>query len=237
LSVAFIALLLDNRTQNGRSSMSSISVYQDLVMTGPLHTKDALWKALVGSAEEPWRFDAAATDGQSGGANGEKGLIFKRTSDDAAAGAQLSLYPQGDDFYVSNVVPLENGQFTIPQYNTILSDFAEKLAKPVARRFGWTVHLTGSSEGIDDWLSKEAAAALRAFSIAANKSTGASHPFDERRWFDFIIAVFRSDGSVDEDRLARWLNEVEGWDIDSARMLAGDFRNGLDLLVREKETR
>ena len=86
-------------------------------------------------------------------------------------------------------------------------------------------------------MSKDAATALRHFSALANKSAGASHPLDQRRWFDFIIAVHRAHDDVGTDRLARWLHEVEGWTQETAHDLAGEFERGLALLTREVETR
>src|SRR3546814_11423754 len=97
---------------------------------------------------------------------------------------------------------------------------------------------------ISDWGSyvcssdhEESAAALRRFSAAANKATGASHPLDQRRWFDFIISAHRSGKDIGTDRLARWLHEVEGWDEDSAHRLAGEYERCQELLDREAETR
>src|SRR3546814_8731568 len=78
---------------------------------------------------------------------------------------------------------------------------------------------------------------FRSFSAAANKATGASHPLDQRRWFDFIISAHRSGKDIGTDRLARWLHEVEGWDEDSAHRLAGEYERCKELLDREAETR
>src|SRR3546814_3953965 len=80
---------------------------------------------------------------------------------------------------------------------------------PVAERFGWQVSTTSPTQGLDDWLDEESAAALRRFSAAANKATGASHPLDQRRWFDFIISAHRSGKDIGTDRLARWLHAVD----------------------------
>lgn len=84
-------------------------------------------------------------------------------------------------------------------------------------------------------MSIDATVKLRRFSGAANKSTGASHPSDERRWFDFIVAVHRAGDKLDAARLARWLHEAEGWDEDSAHKLAGNYETSLALLTHYDE--
>ena len=74
-------------------------------------------------------------------------------------------------------------------------------------------------------------------SLAKPFDRRSSHPMDERRWFDFIIAVHRSGKRVGTDHLARWLEDVEGWDERSANKLASEFERGMALLEREAETR
>jgi hypothetical protein len=69
------------------------------------------------------------------------------------------------------------------------ADFIERIVRPVASRFDYQIDATEAHQNLEDWTSADAARKLRVFSTAANKSTGASHPTDQRRWFDFIIAV------------------------------------------------
>src|SRR3546814_6761369 len=73
------------------------------------------------------------------------------------------------------------GELSTENYNGLLEEFASLIAIPVAERFGWQVSTTSPTQGLDDWLDEESAAALRRFSAAANKATGASHPLDQRR--------------------------------------------------------
>ena len=127
------------------------------------------------------------------------------------------------------------GSLTFAQYNAVLADFIARIAAPVTAQFGFTISTTEPRQTLDDWLSPDAALKLKRFSGAANKSTGASHPLDERRWFDFLVAVHRSGDKPGADRLARWLHEVDGWDEDSAHNLAGDFETALALLAYYEE--
>lgn len=218
--------------------MDKIEVFMDLVLTGPGETRDAVAATLTANAADPWRFDAEQSADAGRNAMGEEGiLLFERSPAAGIPAARLVLWPKDDGYYVPNIVPTSVGQLTTLDYNAVLADFADTLARPVARRFGWSVGITSAQQGINDWLAAEPAAALRRFSAAANKSTGASHPMDERRWFDFIIAVHRAGGDIGTDRLARWLTEAEGWDEEAAHDLAGEYERGMALLRREAETR
>src|SRR3546814_2169277 len=112
------------------------------------------------------------------------------------------------DVFSSDLLSTEN-------YNGLLEEFASLIAIPVAERFGWQVSTTSPTQGLDDWLDEESAAALRRFSAAANKATGASHPLDQRRWFDFIISAHRSGKDIGTDRLARWRSEEHTSELQS----------------------
>ncbi len=218
--------------------MSKITVFRDMVLTGPADSRAPVVSALAAKAAEPWRFNADGSADAAHSALGETGImLFERTEDASLPAARLVLWPKGDGFYVPNVVPTTARKLTIAEYNSVLADFVEAIARPVARRFGWSVGITSAEQGLEDWLAAEPATALKRFSAAANKSTGASHPMDERRWFDFIIAVYRLGGNIDTDRLVRWLHEAEGWDETTAHDLAGEYERGMALLHREAETR
>lgn len=214
--------------------MSGIHVFQDLILSGPGTSREAFAAALKQPPPLPWHYDA---EGSANAELGDKGvLIFQRSSTDRVPAARLVLWPQDGGYYVPNITPVEVRQLTISEYNAVLADFAEAIAKPIARRFGFVVSMTSTNQDLEDWLTPESAAALRRFSSLANKSTGASHPLDERRWFDFIIAVHRSGQSIGSDYLTRWLREVEGWDERSAHKLASEFERGIALLKRNAET-
>lgn len=218
--------------------MSGIAVFQDMALTGPFNERESLSDALKQGAAVPWAFDKTGSKDAEDNANGDVGiLIFLHNEEAGLPAARLVLWPDAEGFYVPNITPTATDKLTIAQYNALLSNFADVVAKPIARRFGYVVNLTAARQNLEDWMSEEAATALRRFSALANKSTGASHPLDERRWFDFIIAVYRAHDDVGTDRLARWLHEVESWTQETAHDLAGEFERGLALLTREVETR
>ena len=52
-----------------------------------------------------------------------------------------------------------------------------------------------------------------------------------------LIAAHRTRASLDADRLARWLAEVEGWSDEAAHELAIDYEFGLGLLKQYDASR
>jgi hypothetical protein len=99
------------------------------------------------------------------------------------------------------------------------------------------VVLTSADQTIEDWTDLATASALKCFSSLANKSTGRSHPLDEERWLDFIIAAHRGGRPLDPEQLSRWLIQVERWSDYIAQDLASDYSMGMALLDRYDRTR
>ena len=131
---------------------------------------------------------------------------------------------------VNNIVPTTAARLSEGQYNAILEDFRARFVEPVAARLGLRVEMGKTAEGLEDWMSDEAADKLRNFSAAANKSTGSAHPLDKERWFGFLVAVHESGKAPDASTLQRWLTEEDDWPQEIAAELAIEFENGLALL-------
>jgi hypothetical protein len=209
-----------------------IEVFQDMAIHGPRKKRPDLREALIAAAVDPWRVDIErSAEVTRNSVTSEDVVLFRCNAGKDHPAAGLTLWGTEDGYYVPNVVPLESGSLTFAQYNAILMDFIERVAAPVVEGFGFTITVTEPRQTLDDWLSPEAAVKLRQFSALANKSSGASHPSDELRWYDFIVAVHRAGDKLGADRLARWLHEVEDWDEESAHKLAGDFESSLSLLA------
>jgi len=213
-----------------------LEVFQDMAIHGPIAKRPELREALITAAVDPWRVDLErSAEVARNAVTSEDVVLFRRDAGQDHPAAGLTLWGAEDGYYVPNIVPLETGSLTFAQYNAVLADFIARIAAPVTAQFGFTISTTEPRQTLDDWLSPDAALKLKRFSGAANKSTGASHPLDERRWFDFLVAVHRSGDKPGADRLARWLHEVDGWDEDSAHNLAGDFETALALLAYYEE--
>jgi hypothetical protein len=84
---------------------------------------------------------------------------------------------------------------------------------------------------IDQSMSLEVRQLLKSFSNAANKSTGGTHPSDERRFLDFIVKAHEENASLNESQLNEWFVS-EGWTEDHAFELSCNYRFGRALLTR-----
>jgi hypothetical protein len=213
----------------------SIEVFRDLNLRGSLARRPDLRQALITAAKDPWHYDPDRAAAISRNAIDAEVLAFDHKATDDLRAARLTLWSRDNGYYVSNIVPTEFGELGITQYNAILADFIERIVRPVAPRFDYQIDATEAHQNLEDWTSADAARKLRVFSTAANKSTGASHPMDERRWFEFIIAVHESKKTIATNRLTRWLHKIEGWDEESAHELAGKYETALGLLQRYDE--
>jgi hypothetical protein len=163
-------------------------------------------------------------------------FCFSCTANERRAAATLFLArpasPSEGLIYVSNIVPNETQRLTYDQYNSILREFFDRFAKPSADAIGIRIDLSSSEQTLEDWLSPELAGLLKSFSRAANKSTGSSHPMDQQRWFDFLIAIHRAHAHLDTGLLERWLVEEENWPGEAAFDLICEFEFAEGLLKR-----
>jgi len=138
------------------------------------------------------------------------------------------------ELYVSNIIPKGyRGHLSYDEYNAILCDFYDRFALPEARKHVLDVALSSDDVDLETWLSKEAAEALRLFCNKANKSTGASHPEDQKRWYRFVILADKENANLDASTLARWLSEEAGWADSIASELASDYEQARSLLAYE----
>ncbi|MBG6083145.1 hypothetical protein [Rubrivivax gelatinosus] len=214
----------------------SIEVFQELF----LRTNSAdvsIRESLLAQAVAPWRHDTEHEQAARDRSLSSRDQIFF-VRDEGAGHKAATLVLSADDrgYRVANVVPATPGRLETSEYNAILRDFFESVASPAAAAGGFHVELTGNRQAPEDWTSPEAAAALRTFSECANKSTGSSHPMDQKRWFAFIILAHRSSSRVDTSHLKRWLIEAEGWPAEIAQELAIEFEFGLGLLSEYNPT-
>ena len=211
---------------------NGIEVFRDMSLTVPPGVASSLRAALIEAAVGPWRFDAKrAEEIRRNAVSSEDVLLFRHDAIDELPAAGLTLWGRDGGYYVPNIVPLEARSLSYSEYNAILTDFVDRVARPVCERLGVGIELSSGSQSLEDWTTEDVAARLRRFSVAANKSTGASHPMDQQRWFDFLVASHRSGKELDVETLARWLREVDGWDEETAYDLAGNYQNALALLA------
>ena len=212
----------------------SIEDFQDLFLIGSAEHSTELREALQQHAKAPWRH---AKDREqeifedSGNCNV---ILFERETSSDIAASLLVLSRTSDGYGVTNILPLKKHRLNASEYNDVLNDFANRIAKPASEDSEFQVEDGKRKQSITDWTSQEAARALHRFSISANKSTGSSHPSDQHRWFQFLFAVHKAHKAkgkvLDTHLLGRWLEEVENWPSEVATDLVLEYEFALNLL-------
>ena len=215
----------------------ALEVFQDL----HLRTRSAdisIRDHILAQIKAPWRHDPEREENvRSYALRQQEVVALIREAFEGIDESALVLWQEDDGYRVANIVPRNVGELGITKYNIILRDFVARVAEPAAKAGGFSVNMTAPQQTLEDWLEVEPAAALRRFSNLANKSTGASHPKDQERWFEFLIAAHRTSTRLDAERLARWLTEVEGWSSETAHELAIDYEFALGLLRKYDASR
>lgn len=177
--------------------------------------------------KKPW---SRAKDKEEDTGFGETVYCFEREKDALLPGAGLIIFEKENGrWYVPNVVPTETGQLTRKEYNQILSDFYDNFLLIVSKTLGIETSLSTGVLEDEDVVGNEAAALLKSFSNCANKSTGSSHPSDQKRWFKFIVSACKSKKYIETDNLQRLLQK-QGWSESKAYELASEFEFARDLI-------
>jgi len=214
----------------------SLDVYRDLNLRGPASGCELLRRAILDLSVAPWRH-AAEKERPAPLSKDQEVLCLEREADDELEAAGVALWRRADGYEVVNIVPLKVGQLDPVAYNAILQDFLDRIGSPAARKAGFSVETTAPRESLQDWVSPEAADALRRFSAAANKATGSAQPLDRKRWFDFLMRVHADSKRIDAGQLARWLTEVEDWTEERAHRLVEEYEFAQRLLDEYDESR
>lgn len=137
---------------------------------------------------------------------------------DEAEHAEVSIYYGADTWRqgyikVGNIIPLKKNQLAIDEYNTVLDLFYSEIIVPNKEKLEG-LKIVGPETDVFDpkkYISEEALKKLTLFCNLANKTTGSSHPSDEKRWFDFICKTVDDDCVFDYDTLFRFLIDEEYW--------------------------
>lgn len=157
-------------------------------------------------------------------------IVIGRDEKDGVAACSVLLWAQNGGYRVVNIVPSSEGSLGIRGYNSILRDFVNDIVVPAAENGAFQVVLSDAFEPLDAMMGPDAARALIRFSQLANKSTGHTHPLDEKRWFNFLLLAHKSKKKLTSELLLRWLAEREGWPQDTASDLAIQYEYSMNLL-------
>ena len=206
-----------------------IEVYQELAISFDTTSREDARAALERLASETaWRratgVEEQIEENYPTEVNGV--LAFERKESGLPV-VRVVLWPADEDqdrpgnsglrYRVVNVVPVEPGKLEVHGYNDALQGFLRDVVEPARQVLGLEIEVSSREQMMTDWTSKEAADALRLFSTEANMSTGADHPADEARWWKFVIADHRAQGTLRADLLRQWLVEADRWQPRSRR--------------------
>lgn len=157
-------------------------------------------------------------------------ICFEYHNEHLHAGLSLSFKSGENELFVPNIIPLEKPQLSIKEYNEVLNNFFQEIIAP--RKAGYSYRITSDEHTLESELDMESVNKLRVFSSCANKSTGISHPSDQKRWFDFIYSSFQNSISLE---LLRYFLVEDGWDEESANKLSLNYEFAVDLLKHGSE--
>lgn len=212
-----------------KDKVTSIEVFQDLLLKFPEERRCEVRRALRQHVKAPWRH-AEKKERDMARAMADDIMVFEYESDDHFPKSGLFLWNDSEGYKVTNIVPLEIDHLSMSGYNDILDDFKNKVIQPASKTSGFRTEVSARRQSITDWTSQEVADALHHFSVLANKSTGSGHPSDQKRWFGFLFSAHKVHGRLDSTLLKRWLIEAEEWPPDSAADLIHEYEFGMDLL-------
>ncbi len=208
---------------------STLEVFQELCIRHP-NGPGAVRATVLAYLDNGWTHTPQRED-RSYGLDDADMLALERIDTAEAAGVSLWMFSQDDGSYkVSNIVPLKSGELGVGGYNAALHHFIQSVISPACESTPLTFEITGALKSIDDWAGDTSAKALKSFSTLANKSTGRSHPMDEKRWLLFLLASHREKSELESGQLARWLIEAEGWPLEVAYELASEYELSRSLL-------
>lgn len=208
----------------------SMETFQDLRLRAIGGSFEALRDVILRALVPPWSHDVAREVEVREYAAKDDVIALLRDASDGLDEAALFLFQSGAEYRITNIVPRRVNELGVSKYNAILRDFVARVAEPLAKTGLLEIEQTSALQTIDDWLDADSVTLLRQFSNLANKSTGASHPMDQRRWFAFLTHAHREGSDLDPSRLSRWLIESESWDEHMAFELARDYEFGRELL-------
>jgi len=206
-----------------------MQVWRDLKLIGKASEQEKLIDFIEQQLSHGWtRNREREADIKS--RSGYDKIVFSCSETGSRPAAELSFFTDEEGYLcVSNIVPKDPPNLEKDVYNAILEEFLTRFVEPAANGLDIQIVITPAELTIENAMSSEMARLLKQFSAAANQSSGATHPLDAGRFFDFIIQAHREESSLDETRLGGLLME-EGWSDKHAVDLLSKYDFGRDLL-------
>ena len=206
-----------------------LEVFRDFEIRGDPSKLTTFLSQLVKALPRTWKRDVNREKELRDLSGSGRHFALKVGADGDRPNVFLFLYREGHTLKVTNVVPVEYGELSRQQYNSVIEDLSQ-IAVPIADKLSLEAIATTGQLDIREILSPRAFQALRGFSAGANKTTGSSHPMDRRRWISFLILQHTEARRLDPDILIRWLIEEDGWPETEAHDLGSEFEFARELL-------
>ena len=131
--------------------------------------------------------------------------------------AQVFIHLENDldagEIKVVNIIPIEKGDININEYNDILKKFYKDIICSInADEYNVKISMDTSNEFDPlEIISKDALNKLHDFCRLTNKTTGATHPNDKERWYNFICQTVEDNRTFDCATLANFLQDESYW--------------------------
>lgn len=206
-----------------------MKTFRDLKLIGSVDEQGKLLEHIERSLKDGWIRDREKETELKLSNKLEYKIFACSKQSSRPAAALFFIADENNYLYVCNIVPRELGELGIEKYNALLEEFWSKFIEPAAKDLDVQIVTTSAERTIDNSMSPEMAQLLKSFSAAANKSSGGTHPCDEKRFFDFIVTAHEESSLLDESQLSGLLID-DGWTSEDAFELSCNYRFGRDLL-------
>jgi len=209
-----------------------MKVFQDLFVTIPDDRITEILELIFSNLPLGWTRDLEGEKKLHEDVDKEFYLFICDKQEEREKARIVFFQKENNTYYVSNIIPLgpDVNELTEDQYNKILNDFYQYCLQPHEASLSLNITMTKDNLTLNGLVSNESASKLLAFSQAANKSTGNSHPSDKARWYDFIKSIVSQGDNLTPDKLFKWLVEDENWRPDIADKLVIEYENEVGLL-------
>lgn len=111
---------------------------------------------------------------------------------------------------IINIVPDRKSNIVtlgIDQYNQVLDFFKEDIFVRIQEEYGNEINETTANYSIEEIIPKSSEC-LKSW-LNAHPLSG--HPYDQERWFKFLISLVENDESLSLDDFAKYLKEYKNW--------------------------
>ncbi len=192
--------------------------------------------ALACKKNEAWRVDnewmGYTVSNDDNYRSGEFGIYVKRIDGVDRFGVILLFDSEKRSVYIANIIPIINRELKTIEYNGCFDEFWNEIGKTALRNFRSDIR--GGNVSCKDILTPLQLDIFNKFKTSANKRV--LHPFDERRWRQFVIQMAFARCRLTGRQIQSLLIEFE-WDKDTANEMAKRYEYEVAILRQYKGSR